>query len=132
MTAPDIATQGAIFTALNGHVSWSGSNVPVYDAVPQDSAYPYISLDDQMIMEDDYLDARKDDRRFYISVWSTYSGKKQVLEIMQSIDALLHRKKLSMTTGRMVECYVMRKSTQRDIDRVTYQGLVTLRIITTH
>jgi hypothetical protein len=31
-----------IYTALNGNVSLSGSNVPVYNRVPTNSAFPYI------------------------------------------------------------------------------------------
>lgn len=132
MSDPTWAVQKAIFGAVNGNVSWGGNNVPVYDAVPQNSAYPYISLDDQDVDEADYLASRKDERRFYLSVWSTYAGKKQVAEIMSTLDTLLHRKQFPLETGYMVKCFVVRKRTLRDLDKVTYQGLVTLRIITTH
>ncbi len=132
MSDPGWAVQKAIFAALNGNVTWNGATVPVYDNAPQDAAYPYVSFDEQLSVEADYLAERKDDRTFYLSVWSNQPGKKQVLEIMAALDALLHRKRFTMDVGYMVTCYVARKSTQRDIDRVTYQGFVTLRIVTTH
>jgi len=132
MSDPSWAVQKAIFAALNGNVTWGGNAVPVYDNVPQDSAYPYICFDEQLSVEADYLASRKDERSFYVSVWSNQPGKKQVLEIMGSIDALLHRKRLTLDVGNMVTCIVTRKMTQRDIDNITYQGLLTLRIITTH
>ena len=132
MSDPGWAVQKAIYTALDSNVTWDGSAVPVYDNVPQSAAYPYIQLDEQQSVEADYLNSRKDERTFYISVWSGQQGKKQILEIMASIDTLLHRKSFTLETGSMVRCFVKRKSTQRDIDQVTYQGSVTLRIITNH
>lgn len=33
-----------IITALNGNVSYSGSNVPVYNRVPSDATFPYIRV----------------------------------------------------------------------------------------
>jgi hypothetical protein len=33
-----------IITALNGNISYSGSNVPVYNRVPSDATFPYIRV----------------------------------------------------------------------------------------
>ena len=33
-----------IITALNGNVSYGGSNVPVYNRVPSDATFPYIRV----------------------------------------------------------------------------------------
>ena len=36
-----------LYTTLNGHVTYGGSNVPVYTFPPENVSYPYIVLDEQ-------------------------------------------------------------------------------------
>lgn len=136
MADPSFASQKALFAALNGNVTYGTGSpalvVPVYDNVPQGSTYPYIVIDNQYTDSDDPLASRRDLRFFYLNVWSTYAGQKEVLEIIAQIDALLAYKRFPMETGRMVRCEVIRKRTIRDADNVTYQGQVTLRVITEH
>lgn len=44
MKDPTKYIRGKIITALNGNVSYDGSNVPVYNRVPSDSTYPFIRV----------------------------------------------------------------------------------------
>lgn len=135
MADPSFAVQKAIYTALNGNITINGSpgqNVPVYDHVPQSAVYPYVTLDSEFVNDVDFLASRMDERFFYLSVWSTYRGQKEVKEIMAEIDRLLHGQKLTLDTGTMVHCRVRRKRSSRDADAVTFMGQVTLRILTQH
>lgn len=136
MTDPSWAAQKAIFGALNGNLTYGTASpadaVPVYDAVPQAAAYPYVVLESQIAEIDDPLASRRDVRFFYLSVWSTYTGQKEVVEIMQQIDTILANARLTMESGRMVRCYVIRKRTMREPDNVTFMGQVTLRMLTEH
>lgn len=130
MADPGWATQKAIYTALT-----AGSPAPafaVYDAVPAGAAYPYVVLSGHQAVPDDPLASRRDERWFYLSVWSTYKGQKEVLEIMAEIDARLHQQRLPLETGRMVRAYVTRKLTLAEPDGATWQGQVTVRVITEH
>jgi hypothetical protein len=124
---PGVAVQKAVFEALDAALS-----CPVYDRVPQGAAYPYVTLSGQMATPDDPLNSRRDERFVYLNVWSQYAGQKEVLDIMATIDAILHRARLSMDSGRMVRAYVTRKMTNREPDNETYQGAVTVRILTEH
>lgn len=128
MSDPNIATQKAIFEALEAGLS----PVKVFNFVPQNTAYPYVTIDGAMVVPDDPLAKRRDERFFYISVWSRYEGNKEVLEIMTLIYNLLHQARLPMDTGRMVKCFVRSRMDRHDSDNRTYQGSVTLRIITEH
>lgn len=135
MADPSFAVQKALYTALNGNITINGSpgrNVPVYDAVPQNAAYPYVTFDSEITNDADFLNSRMDERFFYLTVWSTYRGQKEVKEIMAEIDRLLHRQRLTLDTGTMVHCTVRRKRSTRDADAVTFMGQITLRIITQH
>lgn len=127
MSDPSIAVQKAIYTALSNALSCN-----VYDSVPQGASYPYVVIDREESLDADYLATRKDERFLYLSVWSVYHGQKEVKEIMAGIDSALHRQRLGMDNGRMVICYVQRKTTLRDSDNLTFQGAVTLRILTEH
>lgn len=127
MSDPSIPVQKALNDRLK-----ELTNAEVYDAVPQNAAYPYVVIDDTTILPDDPLAKRRDERIVYLSVWSKYRGQKEVLSILAQIDQLLHRQRLPMDTGRMVQCFVIGKLTRREPDNLTFQGRATLRIITEH
>jgi hypothetical protein len=45
------------------------------------------------------------------------------------MDTALHRKKLSLEFGAMIDCIVKRKSNNLDADGVTYMGNLTIHIM---
>lgn len=128
MSDPNVATQKAILAALESALS----PIQVFNYVPQDTAYPYVTIDGSQVTPDDPLSKRRDDRYFYLSVWSRYRGNKEVLEIMTTIYNTLHQARLPMDTGRMVKCFVRSRMDRREPDNLTYQGSITLHIITEH
>lgn len=127
MADPSFALQVALFDRLAAEVS-----CPVYDSVPMDAPFPYVSLDYEISTNDDPLASRRDIRLFYLTVWSNFKGQEEVKRLMAEIDAATHERPLPLTTGRVVSIRVDRKQTNREPDGVTYQGSVTLRIITQH
>lgn len=127
MADPSFALQVAIFDRLAAEVS-----CPIYDSVPMNAPFPYVSLDYEISSNDDPLASRRDIRLFYLSVWSDFKGQEEVKRLMAEIDAATHERPLPLTTGRVVSIRVARKQTNREPDGVTYQGSVTLRIITQH
>lgn len=127
MTDPSWSLQQALYQALSAALP-----CPVYDAVPQGAAFPYVTLDREVRRSADYLSSRMDERFVYLNVWSDYPGQKEVKEIIAAIDAALHRQPLTLATGRVVTCIVRDTDTSRDADGVTYMGRVTLQILTQH
>ena len=127
MADPSFALQVALFDRLAAEVS-----CPIYDSVPMNAPFPYVSLDYEISSNDDPLASRRDIRLFYLSVWSDFKGQEEVKRLMAEIDAATHERPLPLTTGRVVSIRVDRKQTNREPDGVTYQGSVTLRIITQH
>lgn len=127
MPDPSEALQIALYERLNADLT-----VPVYDAVPMNAGFPYVTLDYEVVDNNDPLASRRDRRFFYLSVWSNYSGQMEVKKIMAEIDASLHEKLLPLETGRVASVRVARKQSNREPDGRTYQGSVTLRIITEH
>ncbi|WP_027949869.1 DUF3168 domain-containing protein [Haliea salexigens] len=127
MSEPTLAFQSAVFSALDAALS-----CPVYDHVPQDSAYPYVTLAYQSVTSTDFLSSRKDSRMLYLSVWSTYRGQKEVLEIMQAVYNALHEQRIPLSTGRVAQLRVVDRDTNREPDGVTYMGRIRLMALTEH
>jgi hypothetical protein len=127
MSEPALALRKALLAGLDGILSCE-----VYDAVPQNAAYPYVSFDFQTASNDDLLGGFRMETYFvYLSIWSRAYGSAEILGIMAQIDAL-NEQPLTLDTGSMVSLRVERKRTVREPDNLTFQGQVTLRIISTH
>jgi hypothetical protein len=127
MADPSFALQVALFERLEAEVS-----CPVYDSVPMDAPLPYVSLDSEVSSNNDPLASRRDIRLFYLSVWSDFKGQEEVKRLMAEIDAATHERPMPLAAGRVVSIRVERKQTSREPDGITYQGSVTLRIVTQH
>lgn len=126
MADPAIPLQAALYARLSDELS-----VPVYDAVPMDTPYPYVTIDSEQSTNTSVISGRKRANRFvYLSVWSTYRGQAEVKRINAEIEASLDERPLILSDGRAVSVRVERMSTNRDADGVTFQGSVTVRVIT--
>lgn len=123
MADPGAALQKAVLGALS-----AGLSVPVYDAVPQGAAFPYVSLDSTVTDSADFLRERLDDTFMYINAWSESRGQEHVLRLIGEINSLLNGQTLVLDDGVMVSMRVVSKAARRDADNVTYMGNVTLRI----
>jgi len=127
MADPALPLQAALLSALDNAVS-----CPVYDAVPQEASYPYMTMDYSVSTNEDFLGGeRRDVRFYYLSIWSRAYGSAEVYSIMAEIDAL-NETPMTLSSGDMVSLRVERKRTSREPDNLTFMGQVTLRIITTH
>ncbi|WP_313285504.1 DUF3168 domain-containing protein [Pseudomonas sp.] len=128
MADPSVALQEAIFARLTAEVS-----CPVHDGAPMDSPMPYVSIDREIFTNTSPIAGRKREQRLvYLSVWSDAHGQAEVKRILGEVVAALDERRLPLTVGRAVSVRVEQADAQRDADGVTYQGSVTVRVITTH
>ena len=128
MADPAVALQEALFARLEAEVS-----CPVYDGAPLDTPMPYISFDREISANTSPIAGRKREQRLiYLSVWSDAHGQAEVKRINGEIVAALDERRLPLTVGRAVSVRVEQADAQRDADGVTYQGSITVRVITTH
>lgn len=128
MSDPGLALQKALFDKLSASLT-----VPVFDAVPAVTTYPYVTLDYEVADNTTPVSGKKrENRLFYLSVWSDYKGQAEVKRINAEIAAALDEVPLPLSTGTAVSVRVLRTETTREPDGVTYMGSVTLRIITQH
>lgn len=128
MADPSVALQEALFARLSAEVS-----CPVYDGAPLDTDMPYISFDREISANTSPIAGRKREQRLiYLSVWSDAHGQAEVKRINGEIVAALDERRLPLAVGRAVSVRVEQADAQRDADGVTYQGSITVRVITTH
>ncbi|HEN8714175.1 TPA: DUF3168 domain-containing protein [Pseudomonas putida] len=128
MTDPSLALQEAIFARLQEEVS-----CPIYDGAPLNADMPYVSIDREVSVNSSPISGRKRETRLlYLSVWSDAVGQAEVKRINGEVIAALDERRLSLGVGRAVSVRVEQADAQRDADGITYQGSITVRVITTH
>ncbi|QNV68305.1 DUF3168 domain-containing protein [Pseudomonas sp. CFA] len=128
MADPSLALQEAIFARLQAEVS-----CPIYDGAPLNADMPYVSIDREVSVNSSPISGRKRETRLlYLSVWSDAVGQAEVKRINGEVIAALDERRLPLEVGRAVSVRVEQADAQRDADGVTYQGAVTIRVITTH
>ncbi|MFV3286882.1 DUF3168 domain-containing protein [Pseudomonas sp. NY15356] len=128
MADPSVALQAALFARLQAEVS-----CPIHDGADINTPMPYVSIDREISTNASPIRGRKRETRLiYLSVWSDKVGQAEVKRIMGEVIAALDERRLPLAVGRAVSVRVEQSDAQRDADGVTYQGSITVRVITTH
>ena len=128
MADPSVALQEALLARLEAEVS-----CPIFDGAPMNTDMPYVSFDREISTNISPIAGRKRQQRLvYLSVWSDALGQVEVKRILGEVVAALDERRLPLDVGRAVSVRVEQSDAQRDTDGVTYQGSITVRIITTH
>lgn len=126
MASPGKALHKALISAIDGLITCE-----VYDAVPQDAAYPYVLIDSDSVSNEDFFNLRMERRYIYLSIWSRAYGSAEVRGIIDQIDAI-NETPITLDTGDCVSVRVERTHVNREPDNLTYMGSITLRVLTTH
>lgn len=119
--------QSEIQEAIAARLSTVGT--PVYDNVPQDTAFPYIVIGDDTSIPFDTDDSIGSEATCTIHVWSRYRGKKEVKEIMGAVYASLHRASFAIADGALIECVSEFAESFVDPDGLTRHGVIRFRLI---
>lgn len=132
MSDPGLALQKALLDRLTepGVISCK-----VFDSVPEKTRLPYVVMDTEISSNATPISGKKrENRLFYISVWSDYKGQREVKRINAEVAAALDRFALSLPAdqGRVVAVSVLRTETNREPDGKTFMGSIVVRIITQH
>lgn len=128
MADVELALHKAIFTRLE-----TLTTAAAYDAVPQDTPKPYVTLDTMISENDDRLgNSRANNAFVFLHVWSESRGQEEVKRILDEMSGVFHEVKLPLDNGTLISVRVQQKSTQRDADNVTFHGSMTLRVIVKH
>lgn len=113
----------AIFQRLEGSLS-----EPVYDRVPQDAVYPFVTVgDDDVTTDFSTDDSSGSDTDFNVHVWSRYQGSAEIRDMMDEIASSLDRYDFSIENFISIDVVQMR--ILRDPDGKTRHGVITFRAL---
>jgi hypothetical protein len=102
---------------------------PVYDHVPQVSAYPYIVIGDDTSIPFDTDESVGSESTLTIHVWSQYRGRLESKELLQEIYDKLNRADIAISGCHLVECVGEFQETYVESDGLTRHGVIRFRLI---
>jgi hypothetical protein len=115
--------------ALYGALTAAPATYPVYDAVPQGTAFPYLVLGEITSIPDDELEAASADASFTVHAWSRNAGKKQIHAMLEFARARLDNEPLGGGAWACSEDFaeVMEDRTSTAASRL-YHGVARYRV----
>lgn len=120
--APEI--QAAVIAKLTGNAPHMALVTGVYDAVPQNTAFPYESIG---ALQENWADGFTDGFRrgmLQLDCWSRNApGRKQCQMIQASQIALLNRVSLTLATLHCVYIRLDYADVLEDVDGITWHGV---------
>jgi hypothetical protein len=99
MKSPELALQEAQFQRLKGSLA-----VPVYDAIPDDAPYPFVSLGETFLGDESAKGENVLRVTTTLHVFSRYAGMKELKQILNQIFTGLSKRTLDLSPDfRIVE-----------------------------
>lgn len=125
MSAWSWPVQVAIYERLD-----SACTVPVYDNVPQDTPYPYITIGDDTSIEWDTDTETGAEATLTIHSWSRANSRSEVKQLQGEVYEALHRHELVVPGYSVVTCeQEFSESLPVEADGHTRHGVQRFRII---
>jgi len=121
--------QKTIYEKLFANIELMAQISGVYDNVPQETAYPFISFGKNNSKKYDVLGKNGLEQKLDIEVWSREGGKKQSAYIMESIYSLLHNGNITIAGHTVISMEIISSSINLESDGRTYRGIINLRVI---
>jgi len=102
----------------------------IHDGAPQDAALPHVVLADLASLE--YSDASNEGEEHFATflVWSRTGGRRQALEVLAAMTAVLDEAALALSGHALINLRVERTEARRQADGETWRGLMRLRAVT--
>lgn len=127
-TSTRFAVQKSVYETAR--IALIGSDASVYDFLPHSAEYPYVVFDQHQTLPMDGSELPGFTHLFYLSIWSDYYGTRVIESILARLWKAFHEQQLVLEEGTFVLCQVTDQRSQRDVDNLTYQGAMTLSVIT--
>ena len=123
-----IEIQQAVFNLLDGDTTLDAMVNGIHDYVPQESAFPYITISEQESRDWSTKTTSGTQMALTLHVYSRARGKKETAEILERLHVLLHQGNLSLTGQHLVAMRFELGDIQLEADAITYHGRIRFRI----
>ena len=132
MPSPDSSweLQEAIYTALTGDAPLMALITGVHDHVPQDTAYPYITIGEASAIEWGAAGVDGIEVTLGLHVWTRSRGRKEAKQVMAEMHRILHGADLPVTGHNLVSLRFEFSQTLLDPDGTTYHGIARYNAVT--
>jgi hypothetical protein len=126
------ALRAAIYQALVADAALSAAlgGARVYDEVPRDAAFPYVTLGDARISDASGDDGPTQEHQLTLHAWSRQGGHKQAHVITGALLQALDDVALQPSGHRLVNLRFALADIRREADGRTYHALVRFRAVT--
>ncbi len=135
MSASLFAAQEALYGKLvadAGVQAKLGNPARVYDMVPADAAFPYLTLGDATLNVFDTKDSTGFEQTVVLHAWSRARGRKETKDILQAVYDCLHRAELTVSGARFVDCALQSGAIGIEKDGLTLHGVMRFRVVVQH
>ena len=130
MSIGSFALQSSVYSTLSNDNTLSSTyGASVFDDVPEDTSYPYITIGEDNITEFGTKDLDGTTRTMTIHIWSEYKGSKETKQIMDRIHDLLHDSSLSVSGFNLINMRFEFSDIMRDPDGITRHGVMRFRAV---
>ena len=129
MTDFAVTLQTVVYNALlasNPLTTKLGGN-NIYDFVPENTAFPYVKIGDQTMVDDGTKTKKGTDFTLMIHTFSRYRGSKEIKEIMSLVYDVLHESSLSVS-GAMNNMRFEFSDIIKENDGLTTHGVQRFRV----
>ena len=132
MPSANAALQAAIFATLAGDPGLTALVGPprIFDDVPQDAPFPYISFGVSIDRDWSTSTEPGDEHLATLHVWSRARGRREADAILGALRAALHDRALTLDGHRLVNLRHEFSEARADPDSDTYHGIFRLRAVT--
>ena len=129
MTDPAWPLQQALYTTLTGDTTLMALIDAVHDQVPEEAAYPYVSLGDDTAVDWGTKSTQGQEVTITLHGWSRARGRREVKQIMARVYTLLHEQTLTIAGFTNVLTRFEFSDTFRDPDGLTQHGVQRYRML---
>lgn len=110
--------QKSVYEALNGNIS-----VPVYDIAPEKTPYPYVTIGEDLSVENGTDTTTNDLVSFTINTWSRSDSSKEIKLLMGEIKQILHLMRFTEPDVLFTANYFKTSQVFYDTDGITRHGV---------
>ena len=122
------ALQQTVFNALDQSSTLQNLVTDVYDFVPEGTAFPYVKIGEQTMVDNGTKDKKGSDFTIEVHTFSRYRGSVEIKNIMSVVYDILHESSLSVSGASLVNMRFEFSDIIKENDGLTTHGVQRFRV----
>ena len=120
--------QQTVFNALDQSSTLQNLVTDVYDFVPESTAFPYVKVGEQTMVDNGTKDKKGSDFTIEVHTFSRYRGSVEIKNIMSVVYDILHESSLSVSGASLVNMRFEFSDIIKENDGLTTHGVQRFRV----